>query len=248
MKTSLEHKTVRPGSLNDYSFYYSKRMAPEPAAKPAARAFALPRPSARSFIVLFAIVLGLAGFYGFAQNKKTADSSSANATSTSKKSTSQVTKPSAAAAATTKTAAVNHCDGNTLDKFILVDISDRHLWACEGTKTAYQTPVITGMEKHAATLTPRGTYKVYGKTADTVLTGSDETGTWRDPVSYWMPFLDNQYGTYGFHDATWRSESEFGKVDPDTEDASHGCVELPLGASGWLFTWAPVGTTVTIES
>jgi lipoprotein-anchoring transpeptidase ErfK/SrfK len=63
-----------------------------------------------------------------------------------------------------------------------------------------------------------------------------------------MPFLDNQYGTYGFHDATWRKDSEFGKVDPNSADASHGCVELPLATAKWLYSWAPVGTAVTIES
>lgn len=49
---------------------------------------------------------------------------------------------------------------------------------------------------------PICSYHVYGKQKDTVLTGSDASGSWNDPVSYWMPFLNNQYGTYGFHDAT----------------------------------------------
>jgi lipoprotein-anchoring transpeptidase ErfK/SrfK len=246
MKSPLEHKTVRPGSLNDYSFYYSKRLAPQAAAKTPKRAIALPRFNFVHFLVFAAIAIGLAGLFGTMQNRQTAAKSS---TTTASKSTTQVAKPkTAAAAAATKLKEVNRCADNTLDKFILVDISERHLWACAGSKTAYQTPVITGMEKHASTLTPRGTYHIYAKKADTVLTGSDETGSWRDPVAYWMPFLDNQYGTYGFHDATWRSASEFGSVDPNTEDASHGCVELPLGASGWIYAWAGVGTTLTVES
>jgi lipoprotein-anchoring transpeptidase ErfK/SrfK len=63
-----------------------------------------------------------------------------------------------------------------------------------------------------------------------------------------MPFLNNQHGTYGFHDATWRPDNEFGTVSPDSSEASHGCVELPLATSAWLYAWAPVGTTVTIQS
>ncbi len=104
------------------------------------------------------------------------------------------------------------------------------------------------MEAQASTLTPRGTFKIYGKIADTVLTGKDETGSWRDPVSYWMPYLDNQYGTYGFHDATWRDNKEFGAIDANSSKASHGCVELPLDTAAWVYSWAGVGTNVTVTS
>jgi lipoprotein-anchoring transpeptidase ErfK/SrfK len=63
-----------------------------------------------------------------------------------------------------------------------------------------------------------------------------------------MPFLSNKYGIYGFHDATWRSDSDFGNIDPNSEDASHGCVELPLAASAWLYNWAVIGTTLTVQN
>jgi hypothetical protein len=142
----------------------------------------------------------------------------------------------------------DRCAGNTHAKLLLVSISKRHMWACEHAKSAYDAPVITGMNAYDATVTPPGTYHIYGKQKDTVLTGSDASGSWRDPVSYWMPFLDNQYGTYGFHDATWRNDKEFGNVSPDSSDASHGCVELPLDAAAWVYNWAPVGTPVTVES
>jgi lipoprotein-anchoring transpeptidase ErfK/SrfK len=104
------------------------------------------------------------------------------------------------------------------------------------------------MSAYDATVTPVGTYHIYSKQADVTLTGSDITGSWSDPVDYWMPFLSNKYGIYGFHDATWRSNDAFGKVAADSSDASHGCVELPLAASKWLYGWAVVGTTVTIKN
>jgi len=142
----------------------------------------------------------------------------------------------------------NQCASNTLDKFVKVSISQGHLWACEGSKQVFDAAVITGMETHEETKTPVGTYKIYGKTTDTRLTGKDSTGSWDRPVSYWMPFLDNQHGTYGFHDASWRPDSEFGKVDPNSDKGSHGCVELTVGASKWLYDWAPTQTTLTVES
>jgi len=140
------------------------------------------------------------------------------------------------------------CAENSLDKMIIVSVGERHLWACQHHKVVYDTPVVTGMENLSADLTPRGTYHIYEKQTNTTLTGSDSTGNWSDPVYYWMPFLQNQYGTYGFHDATWRANSDFGNIDPNSSKASHGCVELPLNSSRWLYSWAPVGTTVTVKS
>lgn len=147
----------------------------------------------------------------------------------------------------------NECASNTLSKLILVSISQQHLWACAGTTESYNSAVVTGMELYPADLTPTGTYHIYAKYTGTTLTGHDSTGSWSDPVSYWMPFLRNQYGQYGFHDATWRSPSDFGNINinaPYTaaEHGSHGCVELPLATAKWLYDWAPVGTTVTVAS
>lgn len=104
------------------------------------------------------------------------------------------------------------------------------------------------MQNLAADLTPTGTYHIYSKQTDVTLSGSDTTGSWNDPVSYWMPYLYNSYGTYGFHDATWRPDSAFGNISPYSSDGSHGCVELPLATAKWLYDWSYVGTTLTIES
>jgi len=152
----------------------------------------------------------------------------------------------------------SHCASNTLPQVVIVSIRAQHLWACEGTKTVYDNPVITGMELYPADLTPTGTYKISGKLTAQYLKGSDATGSWDDYVNYWMPFLYNQYGAYGFHDLTasanganGRDDSDFGNVDinqPYTaaKHGSHGCVEMPLAAMKWLYDWAPVDTTVSI--
>jgi len=171
-------------------------------------------------------------------------------------------KPAVAAAKTAKTVATvatsksaspaptkpNPCATNSLDKLALVSISQRHLWACVGTTSVYDSAVVTGMENLPADLTPVGTYHVYGKQTDLNLKGLDSTGSWNDHVYYWMPFLDNQYGAYGFHDATWRAADAFGNISPYSSNASHGCVELPLVTAKWLYGWVVIGTTVTIES
>ena len=140
------------------------------------------------------------------------------------------------------------CTGNKLANYVLVSISERRMWACSQSTQVYTSPVITGMEKLPADLTPTGTYQISAKEANLFLDGSDSTGSWHDYVYYWLPFLNSQYGTYGFHDATWRPNNAFGNISSNSSNASHGCVEMPLTASKWLFNWAPIGTTVTIES
>lgn len=144
--------------------------------------------------------------------------------------------------------APNYCAANTLSQNVLVSISKRHLWACENTKTVFDSAVVTGMENIPSDLTPTGTYHIYAKQTNLYLNGSDSTGSWHDYVYYWMPWLNDQYGIYGFHDATWRDPSAFGNIDPYSKNASHGCVELPLATAKWLYNWSSVGTTVTIES
>lgn len=223
--SSLHGKTVRPG-LMAYSFYRSDR---HPVGR---RTAAKPRPKLRYrslvmglltiAVVAFACMIIVKAFQSFQQNSSGAQS--------------------LAVADGPK-----QCASNSLDKLVIVSVGERHMWACQRHKVVYDSPVVTGMEGFPSTLTPRGTYHTSSKQTDTKLTGADEAGSWDVNVHYWMPFLQNQHGTYGFHDATWRPDGDFGNIDPNSKNASHGCVELPLNASHWLYDWAPVGTTVTVK-
>jgi lipoprotein-anchoring transpeptidase ErfK/SrfK len=246
--SSLERKTVRPGRLASYSYYSDRHPVSAAGARPKA---ADSRGSWRKWGLLAAvIVIGLIAIPMW-QSRADSDGKNKAAQTTAGGSGQDKQKAAAAAPATAdkkQPAAVNPCADNTESKHIIVGVEARHLWACEGSQSVYDTPVITGLRNDPETETPLGTYKIYAKQTNTTLTGSDSRGTWRDPVYYWMPFLTNQYGTYGFHDATWRDDNAFGNISPDSDDASHGCVELPLGASKWLYNWAPVGTYLTVEA
>lgn len=140
------------------------------------------------------------------------------------------------------------CSPNNLSQLVIVSTSQQHMWACSTYNLVYDAPVVTGMQNYPADITPTGTFKIYSKQTNLFLTGSDSTGSWHEFVSYWMPFLTNQYGVYGFHDASWRANSDFGNISPASDNASHGCVELPTAAAQWLYSWAAKGTTVSINN
>jgi lipoprotein-anchoring transpeptidase ErfK/SrfK len=189
------------------------------------------------FVVLCAVVFGTYSYLKPATTKEPVVTKSSTTTSQTTTTTTTVVAPKPTA-----------CSTNSLSQLVLVSISQRELWACQGSSQVYSSAVITGIEFLPADLTPTGTYHIYSKLTNQVLKGCDSTGCWNDPVSYWMPFLDNQYGVYGFHDATWRSPSDFGNISPNSSKASHGCVECPLTTAQWLYGWSHIGTTVTIQT
>ena len=125
---------------------------------------------------------------------------------------------------------------NAGETYVDVNISTQTLVFYVNGKVEMTTPVVTGCVAEECD-TPTGSFAIYDKTADTVLTGP----TWNDHVDYWMPF----YGAYGLHDADgWRSEYG-GNIYQ--ENGSHGCVNMPSSAAGVIFQKAEIGTPVIIH-
>lgn len=130
------------------------------------------------------------------------------------------------------------CQQNSDEHAVFVSLTQQHMWACSLTKQVYDTAVTTGAYKIDGDATPTGTWHILAKETNLYLTGPG----YKDWVQYWMPF----YSDYGFHDASWQTFN-FGSPQYAT-DGSHGCVHLPTPAATWLYSWAPVGTTVTIQA
>lgn len=118
--------------------------------------------------------------------------------------------------------------------YIEINLSAQHLWFYKKGELILSTPFVSGCVAKGM-CTPTGVYQIYSKSRDLYLTGP----TWRDWVSYWMPF----YRGYGLHDATWRDT--FGD-DIYLYEGSHGCINLPLDAAGIIYNNAPVGTRVIL--
>ncbi len=159
--------------------------------------------------------------------------------------TQQLSLPALASATTAQSAVGPNCAENGASKLLLVSISQQHLWACDGTRLVKDTAVTTGAPnapKGVDDSTPTGSWHVYSKQTNRYLSGCDVNGCWHDYVQYWLPFD----GSVGFHDASWQT-FPFGSSEYRT-DGSHGCVHLPADFISWLYAWAPVGTTVTVEA
>ncbi len=74
----------------------------------------------------------------------------------------------------------------------------------------------------------KGFFHVSEKKTETYLKGP----TWYDFVHYWVRFDDSHAN--GFHDATWRSEEEFGGENRNG-NGSHGCVNLRLDTAAIVY-------------
>jgi len=130
------------------------------------------------------------------------------------------------------------CSSNTDSQLLLVNLGQQHMWACSHNQQVYDTAITSGAYQIDGDATPTGTWHIYSKETNRYLVGPG----YRDYVQYWMPF----YTDYGFHDASWQT-FPFGSPDYASQ-GSHGCVHLPTPAAAWVYNWAPIGTTVTIQS
>ena len=125
-------------------------------------------------------------------------------------------------------------DSYSEDKsYVEVNISTQTLNYYENGVVVLSSPVVTGADD----TTPTGEFYIVNKAQDIILYGDD----YETPVEYWIAFLGS---SYGFHDASWRSE--FG-YDIYTYDGSHGCVNMPLEAVAELYDLVEIGMPVFIE-
>jgi len=118
-------------------------------------------------------------------------------------------------------------------KLITVDIGKQKVLAWEGGKVVFETIASTGMHY---TPTIKGTFVIQRK-----VPLQDMKGNYPPYPPYSLKNVPNVmyfYGAYAIHGAYWHNK--FGLR------VTHGCVNVPVAASGWLFNWADVGTQVAV--
>ena len=115
------------------------------------------------------------------------------------------------------------------ERWIEVNLTEQRVYAWEGDVLANSFIVSTGTW---ATPTVTGTFSIWNKTRIQAMSGP---GYYLPDVPFVMYF----YKDYGFHGTYWHNN--FGTP------MSHGCVNLTIPDSEWLYNWASYGTTVKVH-
>lgn len=126
--------------------------------------------------------------------------------------------------------------------YLEINITKQHLWFVKDGSVVLESDFVSGKESDPTRLTPSGTYYIYNKERNRVLRGTKQPNgkyEYESPVSYWMPFNKG----IGLHDASWRST--FGR-DIYINSGSHGCINLPTGFSGSLYSQIYVNLPVVV--
>ena len=126
--------------------------------------------------------------------------------------------------------------------YLEINITKQHLWFVKDGSVVLESDFVSGKESDPTRLTPSGTYYNYNKERNRVLRGTKQPNgkyEYESPVSYWMPFNKG----IGLHDASWRST--FGR-DIYINSGSHGCINLPTGFAGSLYSQIYVNLPVVV--
>jgi lipoprotein-anchoring transpeptidase ErfK/SrfK len=114
-------------------------------------------------------------------------------------------------------------------RWIEVNLTQQRVYAWEGDVLINSFIVSTGTW---ATPTVTGTFNIWNKTRIQTMSGPG----YSLPN---VPFVMYFYQDYGFHGTYWHNN--FGTP------MSHGCVNLTIPDSEWLYNWASYGTTVKVH-
>lgn len=114
-------------------------------------------------------------------------------------------------------------------RWIEVNLTQQRVYAWEGDVLMNSFIVSTGTW---ATPTVTGTFNIWNKTRIQTMSGPG----YSLPN---VPFVMYFYQDYGFHGTYWHNN--FGTP------MSHGCVNLTIPDSEWLYNWASYGTTVKVH-
>jgi hypothetical protein len=120
------------------------------------------------------------------------------------------------------------------ERVIEINLSTQYLIAWQGDVSVGETYVSTGRPGFD---TPPGTYYIQSKLESQTMEGVLGGEYYNVPDVPWVMYFTGR--GHAIHGAYWHNN--FGAV------MSHGCVNLPVGFSEWLYNWTPNGARVEIH-
>ena len=122
------------------------------------------------------------------------------------------------------------------DKEIVVSLSAEAMWVYESGDLVLSTLVSTGVAHSVQSTTPIGYFAILTKYNSQTMSGVIDDEAYNVPDVPWVMYFDDLgdalHGTY------WHSN--FGTP------MSHGCVNQPMDVAEFMYSWAPIGTPVTV--
>lgn len=133
----------------------------------------------------------------------------------------------------TVTPATTPPDGVTTGRWIDVDLAEQTLAVYENYELVFATVIASGLDPF---WTRPGLFQIYSKKETETMRNGDPTDFYYLNNVPWTMYFDKARALHG---AYWRTR--FGYPQ------SHGCVNLSVGDSHWLFNWAHEGDYVYVH-
>jgi len=124
-------------------------------------------------------------------------------------------------------------EGVTTSRWIDVDLAEQTLTVYDHNELIFATVIATGLEPF---WTKPGLFQIYSKKETETMRNGDPTDFYYLDNVPWTMYFDKARALHG---AYWRTR--FGYPQ------SHGCVNLSVGDSHWLFNWAHEGDYVFVH-
>ncbi len=143
-------------------------------------------------------------------------------------------------------------DYNLTGKVVIVSLTEQTMRLYDNGQFVRYIYVVTGRMEAPS---PAGLWNIFYKGTNLTFKSSDPPNSplWYPPtpINYGMEYHSDGYF---LHDATWRSYFGPGSNFPHDDetsgiysnDGSHGCVNMDLSDTAWLYGWTDVGTPVIL--
>ena len=135
---------------------------------------------------------------------------------------------------------------------VVVSLTEQTLRAYTDGVMVKTFPIVTGRQEAP---TPPGLWHVFLKGRNLTFKSSEPVGSalWYPPtpINYGMEY---HWGGFYLHDATWRQYFGPGANLPHndqtsgiySDDGSHGCINMTLSNTAWLYSFTAIGTPVLV--